>query len=46
MTRLLYDIEDYLEDAAQTAGSRLDAPHHALDRPYGRRDGRPDRLAR
>ena len=46
MTRLLYDIEDYLEDAAHDRPRpALDAPDHALDRPHRGRDGRPYRLA-
>ena len=46
MTRLLYDIEDYLEDASQAERlPALDAPHRALDRPHGGRDGRPHRPA-
>ena len=42
MTRLLYDIEDYLEDAAQAAPlPRVDAPSRPLDQPHGGRDGGP-----
>ena len=42
MTRLLYDIEDYLEDAGTPGRSRVDAPDLALDRPHSGRDGRPN----